>query len=536
VNSVKGLENKVLISMPTGRDGELVAAILERAGIDCEVIDPQLIAAEIENGAGAVLIAEEALHDGMLARIEAAVTKQPVWSDIPLLVFSSSSPSAESLLEALSGRFNATIVERPIRITMLISAVRGALRARQRQYQTRDLLAQLKQADQQKDLFLATLSHELRTPLNSILGWIHILRRRKIGGPEIQHALDVIDRNARAQSEMIADILLVSRVITGKVELAIEPIEITSIIEESIDIIRPSAEAKNIDVRMHTDEYTPVTVEADSERLQQIFLNLLTNAVKFTPENGQIDITMRQRNGSVEVEVRDNGYGIDPRFLPFIFERFRQADNKHTRRVGGLGLGLAIVSHLVELHGGKISADSEGKNRGATFTVSLPVAESNRIITEVPHLLSTNGNGHSENSLKGLKVLIVEDDEDSRDMLSTILRYHGAEVETAPNVPLGFSKFREFRPDVLVSDVGLPEEDGYDLIQRIRRLTEEEGGQTPAVALTGYVSTQDQTQAIRAGYQEHLAKPVDTDKLISVLKFLSRSAGVVNRSVQVNNA
>jgi len=529
----KGRGNKVLITMPTGRDGELVCAILEREAIDCEVVEPGFLAAKIGEDIGAVSVAEEALKDGVLTDIEAAVIDQPVWSDIPLIVFSISTSSAESLLQALSGKFNATIVERPIRITILISAVRGALRARERQYQTRDLLEQLKQADQQKDLFLATLSHELRTPLNSILGWIHILRRRNIGGPEIEHALDVIDRNARAQSEMIADILLVSRVITGKVELAMEPVDVSSILTSSLDVIRPSAESRRISVTVDSSEYFPTPVFGDPERLQQVFLNLLTNAVKFTHDGGEIDIRLRSTDANVEIEVADNGFGIEPRFLPFIFERFRQADNKHTRRVGGLGLGLAIVKHLVELHGGEVSARSEGKNRGATFEVRLPAAEV-KTYPQVEHSIKIHSiNGNSNMSLKGMKILIVEDDEDSRDMLETILEYHGAEVKTAENVAAGYAEFMREVPSVLISDVGLPEQDGYDLIRRIRQLPANKGGDVPAIALTGYVSLQDQAQALSAGYHEHLPKPIDTERLIGVVSELG-NLRVESRSTAVS--
>jgi CheY-like chemotaxis protein/two-component sensor histidine kinase len=358
--------------------------------------------------------------------------------------------------------------------------------------------------------------------LNSILGWIHILRRRNIGGPEVEHALDVIDRNARAQSEMIADILLVSRVITGKVELAMEPVEISSLLSSSLDIIRPSAESKRISVTLHSDDYIPTSITGDVERLQQIFLNLLTNAVKFTHEGGEIDIFLRSSEATVEIEMRDNGYGIEPRFLPFIFERFRQADNKHTRRVGGLGLGLAIVSHLIELHGGEVSAHSEGKGRGASFIVRLP-ATSARPLPELDQIHRTNSpNGTSDISLRGLKILIVEDDEDSRDMLATILEYHGAEVKTAENVAAGYAEFTRDVPNLLISDVGLPEQDGYDLIRRIRSLPPNSGGDVPAIALTGYVSLQDQMQTLSAGFQEHLPKPLDTDRLIRVVSELGK--------------
>jgi signal transduction histidine kinase/ActR/RegA family two-component response regulator len=506
--------------MPTGRDADLVGGMLERVGIECEIILSQDLAATIDAGAGALLIAEEALNENLLNSLEEVIHQQPVWSDLPIIVFSSSTYSAENLLEALSGKFNATIVERPIRITMLVSAVRGALRARQRQYQARDLLRQLKQADQQKDLFLATLSHELRTPLNSIIGWIHILRQRSIEDTEIQHALDVIDRNARTQSEMIADILLVSRVITGKVELAMEPVDVSTIVSASVDIVRTSAEAKKIALNIDTNDYVPSTVKADPERLQQVFWNLLTNAVKFTPQNGQIDIVLRREGDSLKIEVKDNGYGIEPRFLPYIFERFRQADSKHTRRVGGLGLGLAIVSHLVELHGGMVTADSEGKGKGSQFVITLPVADERSLPSAAPNPIAST-NGYGGQALKGLCILIVEDDADSRDMLDTVLRFQGAEVLTAKDVIEGFDVFRAERPDSLVSDVGLPELDGYDLIRRIRTLSEREGGKTPAIALTGYVSVQDQSQALNAGYQEHLPKPVDTDQLIHSIRELT---------------
>jgi signal transduction histidine kinase len=303
VTDERRLENRVLVTLPTGRDAELVCEMLGRIQIECYSVDPDELADEIRKGAGALLIAEEALRDDVFQRLEEVLREQPVWSDLPIVVFSSSNSNADNLLERLSGRFNATIVERPIRITMLISAARGALRARQRQYQARDLLSQLKQADQQKDLFLATLSHELRTPLNSIIGWMHILRRRDIDDPDIRHALDVIDRNAQAQSEMISDILFISRVITGKVELAMTPVQIESIVATSIDIILPSAEARNIEINFNTAAYTASPVEGDPERLQQIVLNLLTNAVKFTPEGGKIDVVLRQNGNDVEIEV-----------------------------------------------------------------------------------------------------------------------------------------------------------------------------------------------------------------------------------------
>src|SRR5215203_6794658 len=362
-------QNWVLVLMPTGRDGDLVCSTMGRAGISAQGCKN---AAELHkhfaNGCGAVLLAEEAVEDEAVSKFIHSLADQPIWSDIPLILFSSQSRNAEKLLQTLGSRVNITIVERPIRITMLISAVRGALRARERQYQTRDLLLQLEQADRQKDLFLATLSHELRTPLNSILGWIQILRTRKLEQPEIDRAIEVIERNAKGQSEMISDILFVSRIITGKLEIKHEPINLGEVVEAVVEMIKPSADAKSLDLTVESNEYEPVPVEGDAERLQQVFLNLLTNAVKFTPDGGRIDIGLRRQGSNVLIEVRDTGQGINPQFLPYVFERFRQADSTYTRRIGGLGLGLAIVRHLVELHGGRVRADSEGKDKGATFT------------------------------------------------------------------------------------------------------------------------------------------------------------------------
>jgi signal transduction histidine kinase/ActR/RegA family two-component response regulator len=505
--------------MPTGRDASLVCSILERAGISAQECDsPKRLAIAISFGAGAVLIAEEALQDEAVAGLVETVEAQPVWSDLPVILFSSTGRNAETLLHNLGSRINVMVVERPIRITMLVSAVRGALRARERQYQARDLLQRLEEADQQKDLFLATLSHELRTPLNSILGWIQILRGHNGHGVDINRAIDVIERNAKSQAEMISDILFVSRVITGKLELNIEPVAISDVVKSAIDIIRPSAEARAIELNFEDEGV--VHVDADTERLQQVFLNLLSNAVKFTPENGRIDVSIDRKESEVRITVADNGQGIDPEFLPYIFERFRQADNTYTRRVGGLGLGLAIVRHLVELHGGKAWAESEGENKGTRFHVSLPIAgaaqmESKSHIQAEP----TNGSGPAP-MLKDVRILLIEDDDDSRDMLVTVLSFYGAEVETAVTAPEGLEKVREFRPQILISDVGLPKEDGYDLIRKIRSLPAHEGGSVPAIALTGYVSVQDRTAAISAGYQEHMPKPVETEKLVDLINHL----------------
>ena len=519
----ENLENRVLVFMPTGRDASLVCATLENAGIHAKACGNSKDLEEKFNlGAGAVLMAEEALHNGTLESLVKSFNDQPIWSDIPVVLFASSGQSAERLLTTVGTRFNATIVERPIRITMLVSAVRGALRARERQYQARDLLNQLEQADRQKDLFLATLSHELRTPLNSMLGWIHLLRSESLkSSADIEHGLDVIERNARTQSEMISDILFVSRVITGKLELKLETVDLTSIVQAAIDIVRPSVEAKKISLQTSFDSDIK-QIKGDADRLQQVFLNLLSNAIKFTPEHGRIDVCMSGKDSNVEIEIRDSGQGIEPAFLPYVFERFRQADNSYTREIGGLGLGLAIVRHLVELHGGTVGVKSDGINCGAAFTVTLPAFVQKEQLSNADTRSFAESSQQPEESLDGIHILLVEDDEDSREMLKILFGQYDIKITAVDSAAKALEAIKQIRPDVLVSDVGMPGEDGYELVRKIRQLAPEQGGLIPAIALTGYASLQDRVRAIEVGYQEHLAKPVDIDILLDLVKKLIR--------------
>jgi signal transduction histidine kinase/ActR/RegA family two-component response regulator len=476
-----------------------------------------VIVACISVGAGGFLFAEVAVDEISLDVLFRTLETQVVCSVLPVIIFSSHSRTAELLLDKLGGRIYITIVERPIRITMLVSAVRGALRARDRQYQTRDLLEQLEQADSQKDLFLATLSHELRTPLNSILGWIQILRTRELEQVDIDRAIEVIERNAKGQSEMISDILFVSRIITGKLEIKHEPINIADVVDGVVEMIKPSAEAKSINLAVEKSEYEAVPVEGDAERLQQVFLNLLTNAVKFTPEGGDIRVGLRRRGSNVVIDVSDTGQGINPQFLPYVFERFRQADSTYTRRIGGLGLGLAIVRHLVELHGGTVTAHSDGKDRGSRFSISLPIADANRYTPVDNWAPPPEISSELISKLQGMNILLVEDDKDSRDMLEMVLSIYGVKVESAVSATEALEKVKTVLPDVLVSDIGLPGEDGYDLIRKVRELSPREGGATPAIALTGYVSVQDRKLALDAGYQDHIPKPVNPNVLLELL-------------------
>jgi signal transduction histidine kinase/ActR/RegA family two-component response regulator len=516
----KNVETRVLVFMPTGRDASLVCRMLEKAGIaSLSCANARDLEEEILSGAGAVLIAEEALQTATFEHFIESLERQPVWSDVPVMLFASSAHNSEKLIEQVGARFNATIVERPIRVAMLVSAVRGALRAREKQYQTRDLLNQLEESDRQKDLFLATLSHELRTPLNSMLGWIRLLRREDLQSEiDRNHALDVIERNAKAQAELISDILFVSRVITGKLTLRLVPVDLISVIETAIDVVRPSAEAK--DIRLNTSfNSSENQIEADADRLRQVFLNLLSNAIKFTPDGGQVEVDVRDDETGVRIEVKDSGQGIKAEFLPFVFERFRQADSSYTRQVGGLGLGLAIVQHLVGLHGGEVAVKSLGENQGAAFIVTLPVIASEQAS---PEQLKgqTAPKSEEEELLGGIRLLLVEDNKDSREMLRILFEQYGINVDSSASAAEALESIERNKPDILISDVGLPGEDGYELIKKIRKLSPEQGGNTPAIALTGYASLHDRALALEAGYQEHLPKPVDIEKLLELVKAL----------------
>jgi PAS domain S-box-containing protein len=390
------------------------------------------------------------------------------------------------------------------------------------------LLSEAQEANRLKDEFLATVSHELRTPLTAILGWAHLLRGGRLEGESAGKALDTIERNARAQAQLIDDLLDVSRIVTGKLRLYVVPVSPHTFIDAAVEVVRPAAEAKGVRLQKLIDTGVE-TVMGDPARLQQVVWNLLTNAVKFTPRGGRVQVRLERVNSQVEIAVADTGAGIPPEFLPHVFERFRQADQKTTRHHGGLGLGLAIVRHLVELHGGTISAESGGAGHGATFTVSLPVAplhlwerEGERVR---PATRDTLPSYECPERLDGLRVLVVDDEPDARELLSVGLGQCGAEVTVASSAREALEALAEVKPHVLVSDIGMPEEDGYELIRRVRALSAEAGGEVPAVALTAYARTEDRLRALREGYQMHVAKPVELAELVAVMSSLLRRGG-----------
>jgi PAS domain S-box-containing protein len=386
--------------------------------------------------------------------------------------------------------------------------------------------AEAEAANRAKDEFVATVSHELRTPLNAILGWARIIRNSKLDEQGFSRALDTIERNAKLQVQLIDDLLDVSRIISGKLRLTVIPLELAPVIEAAIDAIRPAAEAKNIRLQAMLDSNTGL-VSGDPDRLQQVVWNLLSNAVKFTDKGGRIQIRLEHFNSHVVTTVSDTGKGIPAEFLPYVFDRFRQADSSITRLHGGLGLGLAIVRQLVDLHGGSVRAESPGEGQGATFSFELPLIiahGSGRLEAEEESSKSALQVGFDASPvLEGLSVLVVDDDADARELLRAILEQRSAQVTTAASAAQAYETLEWLSPDVIISDIGMPGEDGYSLIRNVRlKEARERHGWKPAIALTAHARVEDRLRALSAGYQAHVAKPVEPAELVAVIASLVR--------------
>lgn len=374
-------------------------------------------------------------------------------------------------------------------------------------------------ASAMKDEFLATLSHELRTPLNAVLGWASVLRTSRVQGEELEKGLETIERNAKVQAQIIEDLLDMSRIISGKVRLDVQTVDLPTLLSDAVETVRATAEAKSLRLQTVIDPHA-APVSGDPNRLQQVFWNILSNAIKFTPKGGRIQVFLERVNSHIEISVIDTGEGIDPDFLPYVFDRFQQGDGSTTRRHGGLGLGLAIVKQLVSLHGGTVWAKSGGIGKGATFIVHFPlvvVHPGPEREKRHPKTESANPVAPSDISLAGARVLVVDDEYDARELVKRLLALAGAEVETAGSAAEAVAAMGTWNPDVLVCDIGMPEEDGYSLIKRVRLLRPD----LPAVALTAYARSEDRTKAIRAGFDNHLAKPVDSAELLAVVARLA---------------
>ncbi len=382
----------------------------------------------------------------------------------------------------------------------------------------RHLRAEAEAVNRAKDDFVAALSHELRTPLSAILGWAHLLREGTLAESEHARAYAAIERNARVQAQLVDDLLDVSRIATGKLHIERAPVSPAEAIRSAIDTLRHAIDAKQLALEAELPEVGEVL--ADPQRLQQIVWNLLSNAVKFTPRGGRVRAVLRRADGHVEIEVTDEGKGIDPGFVPHLFRRFSQAESPISRQHGGLGLGLAITRHLVEMHGGSIRAFSEGEGKGARFVVRLPLESAVGAAPDVRARVDRT----EPPRLDGVRVLVVEDEPDTRELLRTLLERLGADVATAASCVEALRAFDDAPPDVLLSDIGMPEKTGYDLIREVRRRDGNAGGTVPAAALTAYAGADDRRRAVEAGFQLHLAKPVDPDRLAEVVASLVASA------------
>jgi signal transduction histidine kinase/CheY-like chemotaxis protein len=386
--------------------------------------------------------------------------------------------------------------------------------------------AEAETANRMKDEFLATVSHEIRTPLNAIIGWSHLLRSGRLDQPTIDRAIETIDRNAKSQAQLIEDILDVSRMITGKLRLNSEPVDISSVINAAIDSVQLAINSKELHLEVTLDPSARHTL-GDANRLQQVVWNLLANAIKFTPTGGRIEVRVERANENLQLQVSDSGQGISADFLPFIFDRFRQADGTTTRKHGGLGLGLAIVRHVVELHGGTITAQSAGSGKGSTFTIKLPLAPTTGQRNKTQ---SQSSVGAAElvlapqPCLENVKVLLVDDDPDTLQILSVMLTDSKAGVHRSSSVAEALDVLKWYQPDVLVSDLAMPGEDGYSLIAKMRELEAETGRTTPVIALTSYVRVEDRARALSAGFNMFVPKPVEPVELITAIASLAEPA------------
>jgi signal transduction histidine kinase/ActR/RegA family two-component response regulator len=381
-------------------------------------------------------------------------------------------------------------------------------------------------ANRIKDQFLATLSHELRTPLTAIIGWAGLLRSTDLDPDLRGQALETVERNARTQAQLIDDLLDVSRIVSGKLLLDVTEVELDKVVASAINVVRPAADAKAISIT-YDKEPGRNFIKGDAARLQQIVWNLLSNAVKFTPEGGSVGIRLERSGSHIKLSINDTGKGIATDFLPHVFDRFRQADSTTTRNYGGLGLGLAIVRHLVELHGGTVSAESGGEGRGATFSTTFPILAVSTELQSAETAFDAR-EGKASNSrceLEGLRVLVVDDEPDTRHVISAVITKSGAEVKTCASVAEALEMLKLWKPDILMSDIGMPDEDGYSLIRKVRALSVESGGLIPAAALTAYARDDDRERALEAGFQMHVAKPIGSKELIATV------AGLAGRAV-----
>ena len=511
-------EERVLVLAPTPRDAELCARIFEEAGMTSfSCCDLGMLQAEIEIGAGAILLPEEAVTHGYTDELVAWFGRQPPWSDLPVLVMSRPGADSATVAEAMDRFGNVTVLERPIRVTALVSAARTALRARQRQYEARRHLAQIErsalelvEADRRKDEFLAILAHELRNPLAPIRSSLSILQHTGSGDPQARRVHTIIERQVEHIVRLVDDLMEVSRITRGKIELRKQPVELGAALRGAMEIGRPAIEAAHHELTLELPPF-PLIVEGDAVRLAQVFANLLNNAAKYTVSGGRILVAAAREDDVAVVSVRDNGTGIPSDVLPHVFELFVQGGPPADRAPDGLGIGLTLARRLVEMHSGTITAHSDGPGRGSEFVVRLPLA---------PKLTVGLGNepvAHATR-LAPRRILVVDDNRDAAASLGLLLELLGTDVHISSNGPDALAALDTFRPSVVVLDIGMPGMDGHEVARQVRQRPA--GRDTTLIALTGWGQDEDRRRSRAAGFDHHLVKPADIGALESLLASL----------------
>ena len=523
------LARRVLMLLPTQRDTELTSEVLARHGIDTWICRQHAeLAREIDRGAAAVLVAEEALLQGAQAVLTRAIERQPRWSDLPVLVVARDGADSVQVADAMARLGNVTLLERPLRISTLVSTVKSALRARERQYQMLTYLDELEQARdaiaasaQRKDEFLAMLAHELRNPLAPIRNALHLLSERAVPEEERVALRAMMTRQVDHMVRLVDDLVEVSRLSRGTIELRREAVEVADVLRNAIDLSRPLIDQGRHDVKLELPD-TPLSVDADPVRLAQVFGNLLNNAAKYARSGGEIRIRAGRERDDVVVSVRDRGIGIEPDVLPHVFELFTQGRREAHRAQDGLGIGLTLVRSLVEMHGGSVSASSAGRGQGSEFVVRLPLSATSTAAARPSAVeAGTRSTAAAGEPPRALRVLVVDDNVDAARSLGMVLKMLGIEHEVCFDGPAALEAVRRLRPDAVLLDIGMPGMDGYEVARRI--LDDPDNRGIALVAVTGWSQVQDKERTGQAGFTHHFSKPVDIGALQALLDTLGTS-------------
>lgn len=507
---MKGDQNSelILVVAPVGRDAELIRSNLGAAGLQAVPCDDLMrVCTAIGEGVGAVLMTEEALRADAMGMLQRCLAAQPAWSDVPVILLADALTQAKArVFNELGTRTDVTLIDRPVRIKSLVSAARSALRARRRQYQIRDLMAELQERINERDRFLAVLGHELRNPLGAIL--LAAQMTDEEGRIDAEHAR-LIERQSRHLTQLVNDLLDLSRVAAGKIVLKREVIDLREITAQAMSLVEGQAGQRRLTVELVSE--TPLRIDADAVRVEQIVSNVLTNAVKYTPDGGHIRVTLEAEGGQAVIRVRDDGVGIAPERIGTIFELFAQAENAIGRAQGGMGIGLSLVRNLVQLHGGSIQAASDGLGKGAEFVIRLPLASATEVPAPRP---AENKKNRPATAPAPRRIVIVEDNNDVRDLLRLKLKRLGHHVDAAGDGNEGLRVLLDQKPDLALVDLGLPGLDGFEVARGVR---ERLGEDIVLVAVSGFGQPEDKRRAIAAGFDEHITKPADIQDIESIL-------------------